>query len=65
MVKNVNRFEELQTNFKTKPGGFTPMSKIFNIVLKNAQQPNLDLNEKPKKMLIVIVTDGEPTDLNG
>lgn len=65
MVKNVNKFEELKCKFKTKPGGFTPMSKILNIVLKNDEQHKVELNEKPKKMLIVIVTDGEPTNMEG
>jgi len=65
MVKNVIKFEELQNIFRTKPGGFTPMTKIFNIVMKNGQQNFLELNEKPKKMLVVIVTDGEPTDMDG
>lgn len=66
MAKNVNKFEELKKNFREKPGGFTPMSKIFNIVLKNEllNQP-VELNEKPKKMLIVTVTDGEPTNSEG
>ncbi len=65
MIKNVINFEDIQENFRTNPGGFTPMAKIFNIVMKNSQQHNLEVNEKPKKVLVVIATDGEPTDLEG
>lgn len=65
MVSSVNDFESLRPNFRNRPSGFTPMTKIFRKVLKSNSSLHLEANERPKKMLVVIVTDGEPTDLDG
>ena len=65
MVSNVNDFESLKPNFRNKPSGFTPMTKIFRKVLRSSSSQRLEANERPKKILVVIVTDGEPTDLDG
>lgn len=61
MVKNVKRPEEIVSSFKRSPGGFTPITKMLTTVLRN-NMPNV-LNDK--KLLVVIVTDGEPTNVEG
>jgi hypothetical protein len=61
MVKNVKKPEDILNSFKRSPGGFTPITKRLITVLKD-NMPNV-LNDK--KLLVVIVTDGEPTDLYG
>ncbi len=61
MVKNVKKSEDILSSFKHLPGGFTPITKILTKVLKN-NMPNV-LNDK--KLLVIIVTDGEPTDSYG
>lgn len=43
--------------FDDKPSGYTPLAKVFNQVLNDNEQY---VNEQ--KLLVVIVTDGEPTD---
>ncbi len=63
MAKNVNKIEELKRQFLNKPSGFTPLTKIFNMVLKNTILSH-EPHEK-HKLLIVIVTDGEPTNAEG
>lgn len=66
MASNVNDFEELKAKFHNKPSGFTPITKIFRKVLAtHSNSQLLNTNTRPKKMLVVIITDGEPTDLNG
>jgi len=61
MVKSVKKPEEIMSSFKRAPGGFTPITKMLSTVLKN-NMPNV-LNDK--KLLVVIVTDGEPTNVDG
>jgi len=61
MVKNVKKPEDIASSFKRSPGGFTPITKMLTTVLRN-NMPNV-LNEK--KLLVVIVTDGEPTNVEG
>ena len=61
MVKNVKKPDDILNSFKRSPGGFTPITKRLTTVLKD-NMPNV-LNDK--KLLVVIVTDGEPTDLYG
>lgn len=61
MVKNVKKPEEISSSFKKKPSGFTPITKRLTTVLRN-NMPNV-LNDK--KLLVVIVTDGEPTSPEG
>lgn len=52
-IKNEFQVEQL---FRDKPQGFTPLPRVLDQVLDDN---NMYLNEK--KLLIVIVTDGEPT----
>ena len=61
MAKNVKQFDELKRSFQIKPSGLTPITMILNKVLKN-NMPN-ELNER--KLLVIIVTDGEPTNIEG
>jgi hypothetical protein len=46
--------------FKNKPKGFTPLPRVLEQVLSDISRY---VNEK--KLLIIIATDGEPTDDNG
>jgi hypothetical protein len=61
MTKNVKKPQDIIMSFKRTPTGFTPITKVFNLVLKN-NAPNT-LNDR--KLLVIIVTDGEPTDCYG
>ena len=61
MVKNVHKFEELKPRFKSKPSGLTPITAILSKVLKN----NMPSHLYDKKLLTIIVTDGEPTNTEG
>lgn len=58
MVKSIRKFEELKPSFQTRPSGLTPITTILSKVLKN----NLLYD---KKLLTIIVTDGEPTNMEG
>jgi hypothetical protein len=60
-LRNINNSAELIQSFSTRPNGFTPLARILNqVLLENNQSV---LNER--KLLIIIATDGEPTDDNG
>ena len=61
MAKSIHMADEISSHFVDKPSGFTPITKIFSTVLKNNTASVL----ADKKLLIVIVTDGEPTDNEG
>ena len=61
MAKGVRVPDEIAPYFVNKPSGFTPITKIFTKVLKS--NPVTVLGDR--KLLIVIVTDGEPTDNEG
>ena len=61
MARGIKRPEEIAGNFANKPSGFTPITKILLSVLKTNTQAVLG----ERKMLVVIVTDGEPTDGEG
>lgn len=56
LVKNVATSHQLINYFIVGPGGSTPLTETFNKVV----QDNLE-TIKEKKLLILIVTDGEPT----
>ena len=58
MVKSIRKFEDLKPSFKSRPSGLTPITAILSKVLKN----NLLYD---KKLLTIIVTDGEPTNTEG
>ena len=60
-VKNIIDSSQLVYYFEAKPQGFTPLTHVVRQVL-NENQPQV-LGER--KLLIIIVTDGEPTDHNG
>ena len=57
-IRNINNIDFLLNFLKqNKPNGYTPLNKIFNQVL------NENVNYiREKKLLIIILTDGEPTD---
>ena len=57
-IKNIKDSIKLNQYFQDKPKGFTPLAQVFRRVLTD----NV-LGEK--KLLIIIATDGEPTDMNG
>lgn len=54
-LDNLNEF--LGTFTSTVPNGYTPLTKRLNEVLND----NLNLVKSERKLLIIIVTDGEPT----
>ncbi|CAF0868609.1 unnamed protein product [Brachionus calyciflorus] len=60
-ARNIRSADELVTHFHDKPSGYTQLTPILNEVLNNNNRDML----ADKKLLIIIVTDGEPTDFNG
>ncbi len=56
-----NVFDESQVLrlFQLKPAGPTPLSRVLNEALNN------NMHQSEKKLLVVIVSDGEPTDNYG
>lgn len=58
MARNVRTPEDLIPYFQNKPNGYTPISRVLRDVL-NQNNPSI-LGER--KLLIILVTDGEPTD---
>lgn len=60
-IQSVKNSSELTVHFRSKPNGFTPLAKCLNTVLSD--NTPVILNEK--KLLIIIATDGEPTDQTG
>ena len=59
--RNVRSSKDIAEYFAETPTGFTPLSSVLVSVLNENQLRDLD----EKKLLTIIVTDGEPTDLNG
>ncbi len=60
-VKKVRSFDELSLYFRDRPSGATPLSRtIQNVIQEN---PVESLNNR--NLLILIATDGEPTDATG
>jgi hypothetical protein len=57
-VKNIRSTESFMHHLKPlKPNGFTPLNKVFNLAL------NENLNAiRERKLLVIILTDGEPSD---
>ena len=57
-VKNVLNVDEFINYLKQiTPNGYTPLNKVFNFVL------NDNINTvREKKLLVIILTDGEPSD---
>lgn len=61
-IKNIKNIPDFLNNFRQiKPGGYTPLTKTLNQVLLD----NANIVCYEKKLLIIIVTDGEPTDQTG
>ncbi len=60
-IKNIKEFSQLSEHFKDKPNGTTPLTKVLNQVLKD----NSGLKSEETNLLVVIVTDGEPTNNDG
>ena len=61
-IRNVRSQSDLIAAFQNKPQGLTPLPRILNKVLDEFSS-TIQLNEK--KLLIIIATDGEPTDDQG
>jgi hypothetical protein len=59
-VKNVKSINDLRNSFEKQPNGYTPLTQVLNDVLVNYR--NL---EDKTNLLIIIVTDGEPTTSTG
>ena len=60
-IKNVTDFSQLSEYFKAKPNGTTPLTRVLKKVLND----NSGLKSKETNLLVVIVTDGEPTNDEG
>lgn len=60
-VKNVRSIDQLALYFRDRPAGSTPLSKTIQNVIK--ENPAQSLGNK--NLLILIATDGEPTDDSG
>ena len=60
-VKSITNVDQFMNHLRMlKPNGYTPLNKIFNVVLND----NISLL-KERKLLIIILTDGEPSDDQG
>ena len=55
-----NKHNQLVNYFHSGPSGYTPLTNTFNSVLSDNVQAI-----KEKKLLIICVTDGEPTNTSG
>ena len=62
-IKNVTRSEQIEQVFVAPPRGYTPIARTLRQVLRD--KASLGVGENRKKLLIVIATDGEPTDDTG
>lgn len=60
-VRNVINSAQLVNYFHAKPQGFTPLTSVLQSVLNDHPQETLT----ECKLLVIIITDGEPTDRNG
>jgi uncharacterized protein YegL len=61
-MKNVTSYEKIIQLFHKKPSGYTPLTRALNSVLNENRRV---IEEEGKNLLILIVTDGEPTDDRG
>lgn len=57
-LTQITDFNQIARSFEAKPNGYTPMVSCLESVLAN----NSDQQLNEKKLLIIIATDGEPTD---
>ncbi len=60
-IKNVNNIAQIADTFRERPRGFTPLVKVIQTVINENPQNLLN----GKKLLLIITTDGEPTDEKG
>ena len=60
-VKNVRNFDKLKIFFNGDPGGCTPITKEIKKVIKDNPPELLS----SKNLLVIIATDGEPTNESG
>lgn len=60
-ARNVQNWADLAPYFINRPNGFTPLTRVMTNVLN--ENNTFTLNER--KLLVIIVTDGEPTTDNG
>lgn len=58
MARNIYSTDQLFPYFQNKPSGYTPISRVLRTVLANNHPGEL----AERKLLVIIVTDGEPTD---
>ena len=59
-IRNITDPREIEFYFHDIPDGYTPLTNVFQSVLQN--NPESSLNDE--KLLIIIVTDGEPSNIN-
>lgn len=59
-IHNISNASQLNETFNIKPKGFTPLPRVLAQVLREHAKFLAQ-----KKLLIIIVTDGEPTDDKG
>jgi hypothetical protein len=60
-ARNVRTLNDLEPYLVNRPAGYTPMRRVLESVLKE----NNDISLAERRLLIVIVTDGQPTDDSG
>ena len=60
VVRNVKTSRDLQGHFQNPPSGFTPLRDTFNNVINDNYEAS-----RERKLLVIILTDGEPTDAYG
>ncbi|RNA30146.1 von Willebrand type A [Brachionus plicatilis] len=58
MARHISSADQLLPYFQNKPSGYTPISRVLRTILANNHPGELG----ERKLLIIIVTDGEPTD---
>lgn len=61
MARGVSSPDELVPYMVSRPNGYTPLARVLGTVLSNNSPQFLG----EKKLLVIIVTDGEPTDDGG
>ncbi|KAJ3044286.1 hypothetical protein HDV00_002606 [Rhizophlyctis rosea] len=59
-IHNVTSADQVARAFANPPHGYTPIARTLRQVLRD--KAGLGVGENTKKLLIVIATDGEPTD---
>jgi hypothetical protein len=60
-ARNITHVDQLSGVFNIKPAGYTPLGRVLQLALN--ENSNVFLGEN--KLLVIIVTDGEPTDEHG